>query len=444
MSDVPEHNHFDMKRNEHGRRSREQFERARELKDKINALRQEYHEQLYADSQFNEGNHRVRRQFRYYRRHIHYGRPIVTLVMLLFWIAIFLFAGFPAWLRVTVAFFAILSTMSGVMEIVFLFRMDKRIITPLDNLEQAVREIAEGNYGVRVTGPFHPETAALVRTFNAMAQSLEENEVLKKSYESNRKDLIANISHDLKTPITSVLGYLEAIDEIGSVDPGRIAKYLSIIKSNAAYMNKLIDDLFLFSRLDMRRLDFNFESVNARDFIRDLMEEFSLEFGELDIAFDYADRFPDAPNAPSAPSATPEPPEGNPFAAKIDPKLFYRVIRNLFDNARKYGPEKGLRLEVSAGLREMGEGQTGSGQARRFYVSVADNGPGLSASAMEHLFERFFRADKERTKNVASTGLGLAIARELVEAHGGGISAKNRTEGGLEFTIEIPLEEIAK
>ena len=428
MSVVPGHNHFVMKRNEFGRLTREQFERARELKDRINELRHEYHEQLYANSHFGEGNH-TRRQFRYYRRHIHYGRPIVTLIMLLFWIAIFLFAGFPVWLRVTVAFFATLSTISGIMEIAFLFRMDKRIITPLDNLEQAVREIAGGNYGVRVTGPFHPETAALVRTFNSMAQSLEESEKLKKAYESDRKDLVANISHDLKTPITSVLGYLDAIEEIGAVDPGRIAKYLSIIKSNAAYMNKLIDDLFLFSRLDMRRLEIDFERVDARDFIGDLMEEFSIEFGELDIAFTYADRFPNASIAP----------EENQLIAKIDPKLFYRVLRNLFDNARKYGPEKGLRLDVTAGLRE-----TGNGPSRWFYVSVADNGPGLDESAMGHLFERFFRADKERTKNVVSTGLGLAIGRELVEAHGGKISAKNRDEGGLEFTIEIPLEEPAK
>lgn len=353
--------------------------------------------------------------------------------MLLFWVAILLYAGFPVWLRVTVAFFAVASTLGGIMEILFLVRMDKRIITPLDNLEQAVREIANGNYGVRVAGPFHPETAALVRTFNAMAQSLEESERLKNAYESDRKALVANISHDLKTPITSVLGYLDAIDEIGSADPGRIAKYLSIIKSNAAYMNKLIDDLFLFSRLDMRRLDFDFENVNARSFLSDLMEEFSLEFGELGIAFSYADRFPDA--TPAQPGA----PEGNPFAAKIDPKLFYRVIRNLFDNARKYGPEKGLRLDVAAGL-----GETNGGRARRFYLTVADNGPGLDESAMGHLFERFFRADKERTKNVVSTGLGLAIARELVEAHGGKISAKNRDEGGLEFAIEIPLGDEAK
>lgn len=415
-----------MKRKTDGGHRGEYYRTRRELAEKIYALKQEYHERLYGDSHFSDRS-RVRRQYRYYRRHIHFARPIATIVMLLFWIALFIFAGFPFWLRAAIAAFAALSTASGIMEMLFLVRMDRRIITPLDNLEQAVREIANGNYGVRVSGPFHPETAALVRTFNSMAQSLGEAETLKKAYENDRKDLVANISHDLKTPITSVMGYIGAIEEIGQADPAKIAKYLSIIKSNAAYMNKLIDELFLFSRLDLHRLDLRFENVNAKEFLRDLMEEFSLEFGELEIAFAYKDRFPD-PRADDA------------AMASVDPKLFYRVIRNLFDNARKYGPERGLRLEVAAGLR----GTADEPARRRLYVSIADNGPGIPESAMEHLFERFFRADGERTKNVSSTGLGLAIARELVEAHGGTIAAKNRDDGGLEVIIELPLTEGAQ
>jgi signal transduction histidine kinase len=416
MSDFPGHNRHTMKRTTYGKHSPEYRERRREFQDKIDALRQEYHEKIYAESHYADRS-RVKREYRYYRRHIHYGRPIASILMLLFWVALFLFAGFPVWLRATIAVFAALSTASAVMEMLFLLRMDRRIITPLENLERAVREIANGNYDVRVSGPFHPETAALVRTFNAMARSLGESERLKKTYEDNRKDLVANISHDLKTPITSVLGYLDAIGEIGPGDPERIARYLAIIRSNASYMNKLIDDLFLFSRLDLRRLDLSLETVNVRDFFRDLMEEFSLEFAETDVAFAYEDRFPDATGEGAA-------------AAKIDPKLFCRVLRNLFDNARKYGPERGLEIRVAAGIAERGS---------RFFVTVSDNGPGIAESAMTHLFERFFRVDAERTKNVSSTGLGLAIARELVEAHGGTISANNRETGGLAVTIEIPL-----
>lgn len=397
-------------------------ERRRELRTQIEELRQQYHEELYGMSHLEEQK-RGRRQYRYYRRHIHYGRPIAMLFMLAFWIALFMFGGFSLWLSLVIATLALLSTVSGIMELLFLFRMDRRIFIPLDNLENAVREIARGNYDVEVPGPFHPETAALVKTFNLMAKALKENEILKKAYEENRKGLVANISHDLKTPVTSVLGYIDAIADIGAVNPEKIGKYLAIIKSNTIYINKLIDDLFLFSRLDIDRLDFAFETVNIRSYLRDLMEEFSLDFNEKRIRFTYEDRFADAALA-------------QPVSAEIDPKLFSRILRNLFDNAQKYGPEEGLCIEVAAGITDAVKSAP---DAESFFISIADNGPGLPEAAMQHLFERFFRADAERTKAISSTGLGLAIARELTEAHGGRIAARNKTGGGLLFTIEIPI-----
>ena len=402
--------------------SREYREKRSELRRQIFELKMQYHEQLYGDCHFNE-KRQSRYRYRYYRRHIHYARPVAMVFMLAFWIAILVFGGFPLWFRLVIAALALLSTTRGIIELLFLLRMDRRILTPLDNLETAVREIGKGNYDVEVKGPFHPETANLIQTFNAMAKSLRESEQLKKAYEENRKDLIANISHDLKTPVTSLLGYIDAVHDIGKIAPEKIEKYLSIIKSNTVYMNKLIDDLFLFSRLDINRLDFSFERVNVKYFLRDLMEEFALDFGERNILFDYRDGFPE-----NARQET--------LTAKLDPKLFNRIVRNLFDNARKYGPETGLRLEVSAGLCEPAGGEY---DATGFFVTIADNGPGLPEESMKHLFERFFRADPERTKNLSSTGLGLAIAHELTAAHGGKISAANRAEGGLAFTIEMPL-----
>ena len=397
-------------------------ERRREMRTQIEELKQQYQEELYGRTHL-EGQKTERRRYRYYRRHIHYGRPIAMIFMLAFWIAIFALVGVPLWFRLVIATLAILSTVSGIMELLFLFRMDRRILTPLDKLENSVREIAKGNYDVEISGPFHPETAALIKTFNLMAKSLKENEILKKAYEENRKDLVANISHDLKTPVTSDLGYIDAIADIGTVNPEKIEKYLAIIKSNTIYINKLIDDLFLFSRLDIDRLDFAFETVNIQSYLRDLMEEFALDFSEKQIHFTYEDRFTD--DTPAGPAF-----------AKIDPKLFNRIVRNLFVNARIFGPAEGLSIEVTAGITNAA---TNAPEDAFFFITIADNGPGLPEAAMKHLFERFFRADAERTKNLSSTGLGLAIARELTDAHGGHIAAENKTGGGLLFTIEIPL-----
>jgi signal transduction histidine kinase len=419
----PEDNQVDMKRNDRQSQNREIRQKRREFERQIDELKQKYHEQIYADAHFNESA-RARRPFRYYHRHIHYSRPIAMALMLAFWIGILLFGGFPLWFRLFIGAIAVLSTISAIMEIFFLVRMDRRILRPIDTLETAVREVAKGNLDVEVKGPFHPETAALIGTFNAMVRALRESETLKKSYEDNRKELIANISHDLKTPITSILGYIDAINDIGTREPEKIEKYLSIIKSNTSYLNKLIDDLFLFSRMDISRLDLSPERVNVEYFLRDLMEEFYLDFGERNILFDYRADFPERKNR-------------EPFMATLDPKLFCRIVRNLFDNARKYGPEDSLHLEVTAGITPANETES---EESSFFVTIADNGPGLSADAMTHLFERFFRADPERTKSVSSTGLGLAIARELTELQGGKISAANRAEGGLLFTIEMPLE----
>lgn len=413
-----------MKRNDRRDMSREVRKKREEFRRQVNELRQKYHEQIYADAHFNESA-RERRPFRYYRRHIHYGRPIAMAIMLAFWIALLLFGGFSLWFRLFIGAIAALSTASAAMEILFLLRMDRRILKPLDALETAVREVAKGNFDVEVKGPFHPETAALIGTFNAMSKALRESEALKKGYEDNRKELIANISHDLKTPITSILGYIEAVNDIGTREPDKIGKYLSIIKSNALYINKLIDDLFLFSRMDISRLETSPERVNVVYFLRDLMEEFALDFKEQNIRFDYHADFPDTEDRES-------------ITAKLDPKLFCRIVRNLFDNARKYGPIDSLHIEVTAGLSPAGAIER---DYTAFFVSIADNGPGLPEDAMSHLFERFFRADPERTKNVSSTGLGLAIARELTVLQDGRIYAANRAEGGMIFTIEIPLDQ---
>lgn len=393
------------------------LERKRIFRLKKLQLKQQYHERLYAE--WRNAYQPDETRYRRYRRHIRYSRPAFLGVMILFWGFLFLFGGLAPAIRIIAALFAVISTASGITELVFLLRMDTRILRPLAGLETAARRIASGDFDVRVSTPHHPEMESFVRTFNGMAESLRENERLKKEYEENRKELIAGISHDLKTPVTAVLGYIDALYELAPGDREMSERYLSVIKSNTVYLNRLIDDLFLFSKLDIHKLDFNFETVVLNDYLRDLMEEFALDLEEHGIRFSYSDTLPAH------------------TTARLDPKRFYRIVRNIVDNARRYGPQEGLAVAVSASAERGGSAVV----PERFLLSIADNGPGIPEEKFAHIFERFYRTDAARTKCTEGTGLGLAIARELVEAHGGTIAARNAPAGGLVFDIRIPLPD---
>ncbi|AEJ20704.1 sensor histidine kinase [Gracilinema caldarium] len=341
----------------------------------------------------------------WYRRKI---GGIIAFVFLL--IPPFFMGGFSFTIKILFSLIAFLLVLAQVAEFTLYVRFDRRILTPIARLEEASRSIAKGDYGVRVEQTGHSELLGLIESFNMMAKSLAESEALKAEYEKNRKELIASISHDLKTPITAILGYVEASSQIGFTDPVRIEKYTKVIAANASYMNHLIDDLFLFSKLDMHKLDFHFEETMLKPFIADLMQEFEIEFDWHGADFNYNDGIPE--------NAT----------AKLDVKRFIQVFNNIVDNAVKYGCKDKLMLYVSACVL-----------GGSFVLTIRDNGPGVPEEKLVHVFERFYRVDGERTKDLGSTGLGLAIAKELVEAHGGTITVVNAPEGGLEFTITIPL-----
>lgn len=345
-----------------------------------------------------------------YYRHIRVTRPVVLAFELLLWGALFFFAGVPTGLKVVILVFTIATTAGSVFELSFLLRTRDRILRPVEELKAGVEEVARGNYDVEVKVNEPNEVGPLVDAFNAMARRLGADERLKAEYEENRKELVANISHDLKTPITSIEGYIEALLEREDLPPEKKRRYLTIIGNNATYLNRLIDDLFLFSKLDMQKLEMHFERTNLRRFMHDMMEEFSLDFGERGIDFRYSDELE------------------RDCEAMIDAKRFHQVIRNILGNAVKYGPQEGLRIEVRL--------YRGGGE---FCIDLKDNGPGIEPEKLFHIFERFYRVDSERTKDFAGTGLGLAIAKELMQSHGGRITVKSELTVGTCFTISQPI-----
>ena len=175
----------------------------------------------------------------------------------------------------------------------------------------------------------------LVNAFNDMAEKLHKAELLKAEYEENRKALVANISHDLKTPITSIQGYVEVIMKTENMPEDTLNKYHETIYNNAAYVNKLIDDLFLFSKLDMEKLDFEFEKLNLKAFMDDVMQEFEFELDSRNVIFNYECNLKDT------------------YYFNIDRKRIFQVLRNIIGNAVKYGDKGNLEIKARLYVEEI-------------------------------------------------------------------------------------------
>lgn len=383
-------------------------------RDKIRALFQKFkrHHKKHIECddccEMLEQHRRYHREFHRMHRSLRYFRPFALLFNLLILFLLFKLAGMKA----TVIFIAVLLIAKEIVQVIFFLRLEKRVFQPIEALKRGVEEIARGNYDVKVKGGVQNEIGLLVAAFNDMARKLGEGERIKSEYEENRKALIANISHDLKTPITSIQGYIEAILEKDGVPAENKYKYLQIIHHNILYVNKLIDDLFLFSKLDMQKLNFQFEQVPVRAFMRDLTEELVIELEERQVHFLYTDKMEQE------------------LVLRLDRKRMHQALRNIIGNSLKHGPGEGLAIKAEL-----------TGQGDFACIRLSDNGPGIPADKLPHIFDRFYRINNERTKDLVSTGLGLAIARELVEAHGGSIAAFSQEGSGTCFTIKLPLTE---
>lgn len=369
------------------------------MDDRINRIRRYHGSHQHSHEKFH-------REFRVVHRYIRFFRPVSIVLNLLIIYLLFKWVG----TKTIGIFFIGIFMIKDIVQIYILSRIEKKILKPIEKLKVGVEQISKGNYEVRIEDNIQSEIGALIDDFNNMAQKLEDSEKIKIQYEENRKDLIVNISHDLKTPITSITGYVEAILE-GVVDsPDKINKYLKTIHSNISYINNLIDDLFLFSKLDMQKIDFHFETVQIKSYLSDVMEEFKFELGENAVVCEYTDKVPEGTKV------------------KMDGKRIYQVIRNIIDNAVKYGPETGLNIAMEVLKHE-----------EFVVINIVDNGPGIEAEKVKNIFDRFYRIDIERTKDLASTGLGLAIAKELVEAHGGKIFVSSVIKEGSCFTVMLPI-----
>jgi signal transduction histidine kinase len=269
---------------------------------------------------------------------------------------------------------------------------------PLRDMAAAARRMETGDYSTRVHTTSRDEVGQLAAAFNRVSQELE-------NLEASRRDLVANVSHELKTPITAIRAHLEnLLDGVERPDP----ETLQVMLAQSERLGRLVEQLLDLSKLESGEVQLRRERVPLASVLGDVLSEIDVGRADLEVGL------------------TSEVPENLP-PIDADPERVHQVLFNLIDNALRFTPPGGeVRVEAH---RHNGVVE----------VSVADTGVGIPAEALPRLFERFYRVDPSRSREDGGTGIGLAIARSVVEAHGGTITAESEPGHGSTFTFDLPV-----
>ncbi|MFB5283951.1 sensor histidine kinase [Peribacillus sp. Hz7] len=287
------------------------------------------------------------------------------------------------------------------------YLVSRSIIKPILILKEGAERIKSGDLNFEIKATSNDEIGQLNRTFEEMRIKLKESIQLQLQYEENRKELLSNISHDLKTPITSIIGYVEGIKDGVANTPQKMDKYLSTVYLKAKDIDALIDELFLFSKLDLKKEPFTFETMELDSYMRDFIEELYLDLLQQGIQIDLQLI-------------------NQSIYVIADREKLKRVLTNLISNCVKYMNKEQKKIVVSL-----------HGGEDDVIVQVADNGAGIEASALPYIFNRFYRAEQSRNSQTGGSGLGLAITKQIIEEHGGNIWATSEIGKGTSIFFSL-------
>jgi len=285
----------------------------------------------------------------------------------------------------------------------------RSLLRPLRRLQDASARIAADDLSPSPAYTRRDELAPLFAAFETMRGRLEENRHLRQRYEADRRDLIAHIAHDLKTPVTAINGYVQGILDGVASTPEKQRQYLEVIGAKARELDRRTDELFFFSSLELGTLPYEFQSFDLEEFLHDLWQDLSHEYGPQGLA-----------------GPPPQMPPG-PLPFRGDPARLRRVFANLADNTVKFRRGEGVTWRWSLET-----------SVTAYKLSMVDDGVGIGEDALPHVFERFYREDGSRTSRVPGTGLGLAIVKRIVEDHGGRVEAFSGPGPGTTIVVELP------
>lgn len=313
----------------------------------------------------------------------------------------------------------------GLTSLLLTYFVSRSIIRPLQSLRSAALRIKEGDLSHELSmdrlgqiGRMN-EIGQLGSAFEEMRIRLKHSIDQSFQYEDNRKLLLSHISHDLKTPISAIKGYVEGImDGIANTDEKRI-RYMQTIYRKASDMDQLIDELFLFSKLDLQKVAYDFKVVDMRRYVEHFMDEQRFDLEKAGIRLLWKENR-----------------EGIiPVAA--DPDKLNRVFANILNNSVKYMLQQsnGHEKLITVSVDEM------DGFA---LIAIEDTGPGIERNDLPYIFEGFYRAEQSRNSETGGSGLGLAIVKQIIDGHGGKVWAENKEAGGVRFCLKLPITTAIK
>ncbi len=293
--------------------------------------------------------------------------------------------------------------------------MHVHFVKPLYRLQKATEEIGAGNlHGVLlVDDKRKDEIGDLHRSFSDMRGKLRESVELTMQYEQENRELISNISHDLKTPITTIKGYVEGLIDGVADTPEKQERYLKMIASKANELDVLINELSLYTNINNNAIPYEFHRIRVADYFKDSTEEIAADLQARNMTFAYKNYVADD------------------VRIVADPDQLRRVMGNIVTNAVKYSDKEEGHVEMY--VHDAGD---------MVKVSISDNGRGIDEESLPHIFDRTYRADAARQSRGGS-GLGLAICKKIVEEHGGKIWATSKKGAGttIYFTLKKYMKE---
>ncbi len=310
--------------------------------------------------------------------------------------------------------FAIVFAISGIIIIVCLLIssqmftrfMIKRIMVPVDELNKAAKRINEQNFDEPIEYDGADEFSEVCETFNSMQKHLKENIEKSKAYEKARTEMVSGISHDLRTPLTSIKGFIKGMLDGVANTPKKQQQYLEISYKKACDMEKLLQKLFFFSKLETGNMPFFKQNTDINKWLYEYVES-KLKEENYEIQYLKND---------------------NSIIANIDVEQIRRVFDNLIENTIKYSNVEKPKIIINTKIEN-----------NNILIQFCDNGVGVSDDKIEHIFEQFYRGDESRNSKKDGSGLGLYVCKYIIEQHGGEIFAQNKE--GLCVTMSLPISK---
>ncbi len=286
--------------------------------------------------------------------------------------------------------------------------ISSNILRPLYELDSATKKIIGGNFDFSLSYKKNDEMGDLCVAFDLMREQLKTSLEKQAALESSRKELIASISHDLRTPMSSIKGYVEGLQDGIIHDKEKFSRYITVIKNKTESLDNLIESLFRYSQLDINDTKEAFCIRESKELLESIIAPIEIEFADQPLQLEVIKPYPSV-------------------RLYANENSVAQVFDNLISNAKRYVNENGtIRIEANF-------------DGDYLKISVTDNGTGISQEDLPHVFDQFYRAEKSRSRSFGGAGLGLAICKKVIENHGGKIWAESKPDVGTTFCFTLPI-----